>query len=575
MAAWFDWYPERYQQELDAYERNDVEILEDVDAKAQGKLVLSLSLHYREKEFQVRVEYPDLFPYFCPEAFLDNATLVRHQSPTNGNLCILGRGTDQWNVDDCFADIFLEQFHRIVDFDLDRDEAQIRSVEEPQGEPVSDYFNGQGLSRTCIVYDTAWCMPDDVHRGCLKLKFDLEETGQPPAVGYHGYISSIMDDKGKVLVEWEGPKFSYASKTIIVPWVRLEKPPSGILDEIKGLLSDDDRKFVNFDRPKDGGVSLFGLLFREEVKQFEYADGWAFIENIFLRKKRPETSPITTTVRTFRAGNIDLSARMPGTEELAQKKVAIVGLGALGSAIATELARAGIGELALADFDYVEPATVRRWSIGVPAFGIFKGEALSERIEEEYPWTSVSQLKMKVGGNDRVHDNRTQYDEVVDLIAESDLVIDATTEVGVNHFLSTMCREMGKAYLVGSATPGAWGGYVAQFDPDHPAACWVCLSHDLNGAPPADDLPASDPQGMLQPAGCAARTFTGTGYDLKEVSLELVRMATGLLTDEDGYPRTPWQLGILNMRSDEGERKLPTWHSREIVRRNDCECSAH
>ena len=47
-------------------------------------------------------------------------------------------------------------------------------------------------------------------------------------------------------------------------------------------------------------------------------------------------------------------------ERVKSAKVGIAGLGGLGSNIAVMLARTGIGELVLADFDLVEPSNLNR-----------------------------------------------------------------------------------------------------------------------------------------------------------------------------------------------------------------------
>src|SRR5216110_1732088 len=52
-----------------------------------------------------------------------------------------------------------------------------------------------------------------------------------------------------------------------------------------------------------------------------------------------------------------------GQRRLASGRVAIVGCGATGSALAGLLARAGVGELRIIDRDYVEPSDLQRQSL--------------------------------------------------------------------------------------------------------------------------------------------------------------------------------------------------------------------
>src|SRR5262250_689728 len=52
-----------------------------------------------------------------------------------------------------------------------------------------------------------------------------------------------------------------------------------------------------------------------------------------------------------------------GQQKLLDSRVAIVGCGATGSALASLLARAGVGTLRIIDRDYVEPSNLQRQSL--------------------------------------------------------------------------------------------------------------------------------------------------------------------------------------------------------------------
>ena len=52
-----------------------------------------------------------------------------------------------------------------------------------------------------------------------------------------------------------------------------------------------------------------------------------------------------------------------GQSRLAAARVALVGCGATGSALASLLARAGVGTLRIIDRDYVEPSNLQRQSL--------------------------------------------------------------------------------------------------------------------------------------------------------------------------------------------------------------------
>ena len=88
-------------------------------------------------------------------------------------------------------------------------------------------------------------------------------------------------------------------------------------------------------------------------------------------------------------------------EKLKRAKVAIAGLGGLGSHIAVMLARSGVGHLHLVDFDRVDLSNLNRQVYGLNELGELKTEALKEILLEINPYINVSFENAKVN-NDNV-----------------------------------------------------------------------------------------------------------------------------------------------------------------------------
>jgi sulfur carrier protein ThiS adenylyltransferase len=81
----------------------------------------------------------------------------------------------------------------------------------------------------------------------------------------------------------------------------------------------------------------------------------------------------------------------PGVHErMRSSRVGIAGLGGLGSAAALALARMGVGELVLADFDVVEPSNLNRQHYLVEDIGLEKTEAMSRRLASVNPCVRVT-----------------------------------------------------------------------------------------------------------------------------------------------------------------------------------------
>lgn len=83
-----------------------------------------------------------------------------------------------------------------------------------------------------------------------------------------------------------------------------------------------------------------------------------------------------------------------------KSKVAIAGLGGLGSNIAIALARVGIGEMVLIDFDVVEASNLNRQAYFVGDLGKKKCDALIESLQRINPYSQYIGIHKKIEKED-------------------------------------------------------------------------------------------------------------------------------------------------------------------------------
>ena len=91
-------------------------------------------------------------------------------------------------------------------------------------------------------------------------------------------------------------------------------------------------------------------------------------------------------------------ARFPDEmrEKLRGAKVAVAGLGGLGSNIAVMLARSGIGHLFLVDFDVVDVTNLNRQMYFISHLGLPKTEALPQILYQINPYLTCESMQIKV-----------------------------------------------------------------------------------------------------------------------------------------------------------------------------------
>ena len=149
---------------------------------------------------------------------------------------------------------------------------------------------------------------------------------------------------------------------------------------------------------------------------------------------------------------------------LENKRVMVVGLGSFGSQIAIELAKAGVGEFALFDFDRVELHNLARHTATIKDLGRLKTDVIEESILGKNPYARV--VKFPININD---DMALMEKEV----AKADIVICATDNNLSRFNLSTVLVHQQKIGIFGRAVTRAEGGDVFRYRPGGP--CYCCL----------------------------------------------------------------------------------------------------
>ena len=122
-------------------------------------------------------------------------------------------------------------------------------------------------------------------------------------------------------------------------------------------------------------------------------------------------------------------------------KVAICGLGGLGSNIAIALARAGIGRLILMDFDRVDITNLHRQQYKAHQIGRYKVDALTENLREAAPYTEVEGTVTKV-----------TEENLAELLKDADIVCEAFDRAEEKAMLvNTVLEQLPKCYVVAAS----------------------------------------------------------------------------------------------------------------------------
>ena len=413
---WWEKWPERLESELNELDELGVRYEIDEKSKNDGKLALNLEYKLDSTPIYLRVSFPDNYPYFRFEVSTDDLDLERHQNPFVKNLCLIGRATGNWSPNEDTVARFLEnQLPKVIESARGGDE----SMEEQQGEPISDYFPYQ---RSMVLIDGTWDLDIKENHGQLLIGYN-QNTGS-----FKVAVIELQDSSGTVLAEAsDAIKSLYDEKKIMGHWVRLNTPPEALdaeiqykkLDRSHPALGKKDWKRDFIANTQFGGI--LGITFPEEIGYKKEGRGWIFIIVHKEKKAKKKWNFKYHYARAGRIGPDDLIERIPKLQFLKDKIIGVVGLGSIGAASAIELARCGAGELHILDYDYVDPGNIVRWPLGHFYVGAYKGESVEHFISQHYPYTRVSKLNMCIGST---LDGGFQPDELNNFICDLDLIFE-------------------------------------------------------------------------------------------------------------------------------------------------------
>ena len=173
-----------------------------------------------------------------------------------------------------------------------------------------------------------------------------------------------------------------------------------------------------------------------------------------------------------------------GQQQLTAGAVAIVGCGALGSAQADLLARAGVGRLVLVDRDFVELSNLQRQVLfdeRDAAEAMPKAMAAARRLRQ-----------INSGVTLEAHTADLDSGNITELLAGVALVLDATDNFETRFLLNDYCVAQSLPWIYGAAV----GSYGITCPFPVGGACLRCLYPE----PPSGDTPTCETDGVLNAA---------------------------------------------------------------------------
>jgi adenylyltransferase/sulfurtransferase len=186
-----------------------------------------------------------------------------------------------------------------------------------------------------------------------------------------------------------------------------------------------------------------------------------------------------------------------GQSKLLDAEILVLGAGGLGAPIIQYLAAAGVGTLGIADDDEVELSNLQRQIIhGTDDVGRPKVDSAAEFVADLNPDVDVHK-----------HEVRVSADNIDDLLAGYDFVVDGTDNFETRYLVNDACTLAGIPFSHGSIF--RFEGQVTTFAGSEDSPCYRCMFPE---APPEGMVPNCATAGVLGvlpgTVGCIQATET-------------------------------------------------------------------
>lgn len=174
-----------------------------------------------------------------------------------------------------------------------------------------------------------------------------------------------------------------------------------------------------------------------------------------------------------------------GQLRLLRSRVLIIGCGALGSAQAEGLARAGVGNLRIVDRDFVEASNLQRQTM------FTERDAVERTPKAIAAANHIGEFAAGINVEPEIAD--VNNSNIERLVKNCDLVLDGTDNFATRYLINDACVKHEIDWIYGAAV-GSYG--VTMTIRPHQTACLRCVFEE---APPAASAPTCDTAGVIMP----------------------------------------------------------------------------
>lgn len=323
-----------------------------------------------------------------PNEILEQTTLLV--------LDTLRKGNNKVNINDFFEEFedYWNRNHAQFDTTLI---SSFRPTEEVQlirrakiGGKIIIGLDDNAIVETAIRFKTSRRPNKALFRNCIYIP--LENPLLPP--NYNDF--------------WESEELK--SKIFENVSAENRKKLSEILDKYHKIKKEE---LIVISQPKSNGLALYGVIYKGLNE-----DNHPLVMDASFNIKPVDIIRLEKEIIQPRGG---------GDTTLNEKKILLIGCGSVGSILAPELIKFGIGNITIVDNDFISTDNIYRHQLGLNFLSKNKAIAMSKFLEENYPYTTIKPIDNSI--------ENSVTNSIIDL-QDYDLIVSATGSPNTNFYLN-------------------------------------------------------------------------------------------------------------------------------------------
>lgn len=507
---------------------------------SQRVVVFSGEIEFEEEKYEFNIEYPPGYPHIYPRVVSKSTTHRRHQMPVHGELCLLEGWKD-------YGWIGCEQIFPRIKLWLQGQKHGFNPVLESEA-PEPMFYHALTTTQAVVltptdIYET-WEEKDGIMQVQLRNQNGVLQ-------GELAVISSEKEEKQRISSQMYLPEMSdFVGYCVNVD----ETPPyfktdQELIEWLEGKGHEKVRRRCEILKEKSYDKStpfalgpLLGIRYIEDEKP-----RFLLVALSECRKVDNWNEQVLQMV-VFESEDVSeerLFKRVSALRPLKEKHALVLGVGAIGSQIAIDLAKAGIGKLTLVDHECLSVGNVVRHVGTMEDVGLFKVDIVAKQAQAHNPYANIFRVG-RYWGN-------TKEEYIRDALKGVDLIVCAVGHSPTERYTDEIARLMDIPVVYTYASGGAWSGRAFRVIPDA-TGCYHCHQYRIeDGSIPSLRQPLES--GAIYEAGCVGPAFPGSGVDTGIIANMATRLAiqTLLRTDPTAYELSPYDHIVWYTQGNEGQ----------------------